>query len=152
MRAKKWITNNLGLKILSLILAIMTWFYVSNELAKIKSEEEEAIFSMLHYEVISKALPIKLTIIGEAREGYKINEGGITLDPENCVVIGPDNILNNVSLARTIPIDVSEYTQDINKQISLAPIAKGISLKGNFVNVYIPIVKIDETGEATEQE
>ena len=29
---KKWFTNNPGLKIISLILAIVTWFYISGEL------------------------------------------------------------------------------------------------------------------------
>ncbi|MBN3038921.1 MAG: hypothetical protein JW869_05835 [Candidatus Omnitrophica bacterium] len=28
----KWINNNLGLKIVSLVLAVITWFYISGEL------------------------------------------------------------------------------------------------------------------------
>ena len=31
---KKWFTHNLGLKLLALLLAIITWIYVNNELIK----------------------------------------------------------------------------------------------------------------------
>lgn len=152
MRAKRWITNNLGLKILSLVLAIITWLYVTQVLAKLKSEEEKAIFSMLHYDVTSKTLPIQLTIVGEVKEGYEIVTDGVTIAPETCVVIGPDNILNEVSFARTMPIDISEHTKDVSKQIALAPIAPGIALKDKFVKVYVPIVKKDqEISEPIEQ-
>lgn len=144
MRVKKWITNNLGLKILSLMLAIATWFYVSHELTKLKTEEEKAIFSMLHYDVISKRLPIQVTIVGEVRQEHEIVADGITVDPETCVVIGPKNILGEVNVARTMPIDISEYTKDVRKQIALAPIAGGIELKDNFVKVHIPVIKKNE--------
>lgn len=149
MKAKEWITNNFGLKLVSLILAIGTWFYISLELTKLKSEEERAIISMLQYEVISKKLPVQLTIVGEARKDYIVMTDDITIDPETIVVIGPDSILEKVNFARTIPIDISEYTRDVIKEIELAPIAKGITLKHSLVNVHIPIVKkdIDKSSE-----
>ena len=143
MRAKRWITNNIGLKLLALVLAITTWFYINKELAKIKNEEERAIFSMLNYNVISKKLPIQLTIVGKPQEGYEVLTEGITIDPVTCVVIGPQKILMDVSVARTIPIDISEYTKDITKHFSLAPIAKGISLRDYLIKVHIPVVKIN---------
>lgn len=31
---RKWLTNNLGLKLIALGLAIITWFYVHGELLK----------------------------------------------------------------------------------------------------------------------
>ncbi|MBL7072026.1 MAG: YbbR-like domain-containing protein [Candidatus Omnitrophica bacterium] len=141
MKANKLVINNLGLKILSLILAIGTWFYINMELTNVKIEEEKAIFSMLHYDVVSKKLPIQLTIVGKVRSGYKVDTEGITIDPEICAVIGPKNMLENVEIARTIPVDISEYTQNITKDLALAPIAKGMELKNYFVKVFIPILK-----------
>lgn len=141
MKAKKWITNNLGLKILCLGIAIVTWFYVTLELTKLKSDEEKAIFSMLRYDVISKELPIQPTIVSEVRGGYRIITDGISVSPETCVVIGPAHILNEVNLVRTVPIDISEYTKDVTKEVELAPIARGITLRDTFVTVHIPIVK-----------
>ena len=143
MKAKKWITNNLGLKIMSLVLAIATWFYVSLELAKLKSEEEKAIISMLRYQVISKTLPVQLTIVGEVRENCEVITDDITIDPETIVVIGPDSILNKVNFVRTMPVDISEYTRDIIKDVELAPIAEGITLRHSLVKVHIPIIKTE---------
>lgn len=151
MRAKKWITNNLGLKVLSLILAITTWYYIAWELAKTKYEEEEAIFSILHYDVISKKLPIQLSLVGDLEEGYEIITNDVRIDPQFCVVIGPKRILENIDSTRTVPLNISEHTKDIDTQLSLAPIAKGINLKDYFVKVHIPIVKI-VTKEATASE
>ena len=51
MRIKKWVVNNGGLKIISLVLAIATWFYVNQELIKLRSEKEKAIIDMLQYDV-----------------------------------------------------------------------------------------------------
>ncbi|MEA3305720.1 MAG: hypothetical protein U9R52_02785 [Candidatus Omnitrophota bacterium] len=144
MKVKKWITNNIGLKILSLILAMATWYYIAWELEKIRDEEEMSIFSMLHYDVISKKLPIQLALVGDAIKGYEIITDGITIDPRFCVVIGPKRILGNIDSARTMPLDISEHTKDVDKQLSLAPIAKGIILKDDFVKVHIPIVEKKE--------
>lgn len=152
MRVKKWITNNLGLKILSLILAIVTWFYINEEFTRRKNEEEKAIFSMLHYDVILKKLPIQLTIVGQLSESHEIVTDNISIDPKTCIVIGPKRILDDISFVRTVPIDVSEYTKDINSQIALAPIASGISLQDEFVKVYIPIIKKAETAGAQKSQ
>lgn len=141
MRVKTWIVNNIGLKILSLLLAIATWFYVYQELAKLKSEKEKAIIDMLQYDVVTKRLPVQLTLVGELKSEYEIKTDGITIDPAYCVVIGPEIILQDVKTARTVPINLNEYTKDINREVLLAPIAEGISLKDFSVKVYIPILK-----------
>ena len=141
MKARRWITNNLGLKMLSLVLAITTWFYINRELAKMKNEEERAIFSLINYEVTSKRLPVNLTLVGNTQKGYEIATDKITLEPETCVVIGPKKILSDISYVRTLPIDISEYTKDIAKEVPLAPIAEGISLKDYMVKIHIPIIK-----------
>ena len=151
MRVKEWITNNLGLKVVSLALAIATWSYINLELTKIKNEEERAIISMLHYNIISKKIPIRLTIVGEAREGYELVADAIDFDPDIIVIVGPESILNEVNFARTIPIDISEYTKDIIKQVELAPIARGITLKDSLVDVNIPIIKKQEEADKSSK-
>jgi len=148
VRPKKWIMNNLSLKILTLILAVGTWFYINNELTKIRIEEEKAIFSMLHYDVISKKLPIQVTIVGKTLPGYEIKTEGIKVVPNTCVVIGPENVLKTVDIARTVPVDISEYTQDIRKELMLAPIASGLELKDYSVKVEIPIIATDDAKKA----
>lgn len=141
MKIKGWITNNLGLKIAAIILAMITWFYTNWELNRLKSEEERAIIDLMHYEVTSKRVPVQITIIGELGKGHKVVPDRITADPETIVIIGPRHILEEVESVRTLPIDISEYTQDICKEIALAPIARGMTLRNNLVSVCIPIVK-----------
>lgn len=145
MAVSKGILKNFGLKLLSLILAVGTWFYINTELTKIKNEEERAIFSMVHYDVVSKKLPIQITIVGKTQPEFTIVTKGITVTPDSCIVIGPKIILDQVEVARTVPIDITEFTQDVNKDLTLAPIAEGLELKNYFVKVHIPIAKKEES-------
>ena len=108
-----------------------------------KSEEERAIINMLQYEVISKKLPIQLTIAGEPSSGYAVMTKDIIVEPQSIVVIGPKKILEGVTAVRTIPIDISEFTKTVSKEIPLAPIARGITLKDDLVKINIPIEKIE---------
>jgi len=152
MKIKKWITHNFWLKVFSLILAVTTWFYVTWQLEKAKDEEQKVIFNMIHYDVISKVLPVQVTITGKARDGYEVVQGGITVSPSQCVIIGPKNILESVSAAKTSPIDISGNTKDVDKRISLAPIASGIAIKDEFVKIHIPIIKKEEPAKPAEAE
>ena len=147
MKTKKWITNNFGLKLLSLFLAIATWFYITSEFNKLKEEEEQTIFSMLQYDVVSKVVPIQLTIIGEVKKGYRIATDMIAVEPDTLMVVGPEKILNDVKFVRTVPLDVSEYDRNININLELAPIARGIAPKGKFTKVHIPIEKKETAGK-----
>lgn len=150
MKIKKWITHNFWLKVLSLVLAVTTWFYVTWQLKKVKDEEQRAMFSMIHYDFIPKILPIQVTIAGKAKAGYELVESGITVSPVECAVIGPKNILENVTVAKTAPIDISGYTKDVDRRVSLAPIASGIAVKEEFVKVHIPIAKKEEPAKPAE--
>jgi YbbR domain-containing protein len=152
LNIKRLVTHNFWLKVLSLILAILTWFYVTWQLKKAKSEEEKSIFSMIHYEVILRALPVDVTITGKPKDGYEVNESGITVEPEECVVVGPKNILVDIKTAKTAPIDISGYSKDIDKRVALAPIASGIAIKEEFIKVHIPIIKKEETVEPAAKE
>ncbi len=144
LRIKKWITHNFWLKVISLILAVTTWSYVTWQLKNAKEEEERTMFSMIHYDFVSKVLPIEVIIAGKARNGYEVAQGGITASPADCLVIGPKNILNDITIARTVPVDISGHSKDIDKRISLAPIPGGIVTKDEFIKVHIPIVKTPE--------
>lgn len=138
------ITHNFWMKVLSLALAIVTWLYVTWQLQKAKHEEERAIFSMIHYDIVLRSLPIEMTIIGKPKDGYEVAEKGITVEPKECLIVGPKNILANVKTAKTVPIDISGYSKDVDKKISLAPMAGGILSEDEFIKVHIPIAKKDE--------
>ena len=95
-------------------------------------------------------LPIQVTIAGKAKDGYEVVQSGIAASPVECAVIGPKNILEDVTVAKTVPIDISGRTKDTEKRVSLAPIASGIVIKEEFVNVHIPITNKAEPEKPAE--
>jgi hypothetical protein len=147
-RIKGWITYNFWLKALSLILAVVTWSYVTWQLEKAeekekhaKSDEQWAMFNIIHYDFAAKKLPIAAAITGAAQDGYEVAATGITVSPAECVIIGPKNVLREVASAKTAPVDISGSSADIDRCVSLAPIRGGITVKEEFVTVHVPIRK-----------
>ena len=150
VKLRRLITHNFWLKVLSLALAIVTWLYVTWQLGKAKREQETALFSMIHYDIILRALPIEVTIAGKPKDGYEVKEKGITIEPKECLIVGPKNILTDVKTAKTLPLDISGYSKDLDKRVSLAPLAGGIISQDEFIKVHIPIVKKEEPAAPAE--
>ena len=144
MRLRQWVLNNIGLKFLAVLLSAITWFYIYAELRKGGIEERRAAFSFLKYKVISKKLPVKVILAGELPDDYMIREDGIKVYPPTVHVIGPEILLKDVDFARTMPVDITEYRKPFERDIELAPIAKGIDLQNEIVRIIIPIVKSGE--------
>ncbi|MBU4376247.1 MAG: YbbR-like domain-containing protein [Candidatus Omnitrophica bacterium] len=144
LKIKRFIMHNFWLKLLSLVFAVVTWFYVTWQLGRVRREEEKAIFSMIHYDVVLRELPVDLIIVGKPKEGYIIKESGITVEPKECIIVGPKNILGDVKTAKTVPIDISGYSKDIDRRVALAPIAGGITSEDEFIKIHIPIIKKNE--------
>ena len=65
---KNWIVNNFWIKIVSLILAVITWFYVNGELDK-----EKRVSRKFYY----KSLPVEPIQKQPALEKTKMNRGYI---------------------------------------------------------------------------
>lgn len=141
---KNIILNNFGLKILAFFLAVMTWFYVVTELHKGAIEEREALQSILPYRAISKQVPIMLDLTGEPQEGYSVDHDKIVVNPSMCIMIGPKSLMKRLTSVKTEPIDISGYAKTVTKDVTIAPPAKGITIKEKFVKVTIPIVKIKD--------
>lgn len=141
LKIKRFIIHNFWLKMLSLALAVVTWLYVTWQLGEAKREEEKSMFSMIHYDVILRELPVDAVIMGKPKDGYAVSEKGITIEPKVCVIVGPKNILEDINTAKTVPVDISGCSKDIDRRISLAPIAGGITSDDEFIRVYIPIIK-----------
>lgn len=141
---KSIILNNLGLKLLALFLAVVTWFYIVVELQKGTPEEREVLQRILPYRMVSKQIPIKLNLIGEPQKGYMVEYDKIVIEPSTCVMIGPGSFLNRLSAVNTQSIDISEYTKTFTKDISIISPTKGVTMKEKFVSVTIPIIKVKE--------
>lgn len=144
MNIKKLILNNIGLKLISLFLAIITWIYIVGELNKATPEERAALERLLPYRMTAKFLAVQLNLTGESREGYQILTDDITISPRGIMVVGPRSLLDRISFVKTEPIDIGKYTKSFSKNVSLLPLAKGLSLKERLVTITIPIQKINK--------
>lgn len=137
----KWITNNLGLKILSLLLAIgiWTWFYKSGVI--ISGAERERYYSLS--EMSSKNVPIKVVLIGNPPKGYFVNFKGLSLSPASFLLIGPRKLIEQIEFVKTQPIDISEFSKTFATKVSLQSIADINLPDEEFVEVIIPIEKVE---------
>ena len=141
---KNIILNNITLKLLALIIAVITWFYIVVELHKGNVEEKEVLQRMLpQYHMIAKNLPVKLNLVGEPGKGYTIQYDKIKIDPSLCIIVGPRTVLSRLNSINTQPIDITEYKKTFTKSISVEYPVKGIEIKEKFIKVFIPIIKME---------
>ncbi|MDB4349364.1 YbbR-like domain-containing protein [Omnitrophica bacterium] len=137
---KNAILNNLGLKLLALLLAIVTWIYIVIELQEGAAAEREALQSILPpYRMVSKKIPIKLSLMGEPKDGYVVAYDQVAIKPSDFFIVGPKSILNKLSSVETETIDISGYSKTLIKDVTIIPPTKGM-IKEKFVTVTVPIL------------
>ncbi|RKY39881.1 MAG: hypothetical protein DRP75_00560 [Candidatus Omnitrophota bacterium] len=89
--------------------------------------------------LIRKWLPIKPDIQGRVGEGYRIVKKKIKLNPNICLVEGPEKVLKNLKYVYTSPVKVTGYTKSFTRRVSLRPLAKGHPSSSEIIEVSIPI-------------
>ncbi len=135
-------TKHLFLKFLSLILALLAWFYIVNELNKGSSEELEILRRMHPGEgMVAKKLMISPVFAGRPSWGNSIRRDQVAVVPEYCIVMGPRNILSKVNSAHTMPIDLKGTSKTFTTQVALNIIAPGVYMEETLVQVTVPIEK-----------
>jgi YbbR domain-containing protein len=129
------------LKLIALVVAILTYVYVRNEIAHKNPGAADASYKLI--KLTAKSLPVKVRIETEPPQGYRVVEKDIIVTPSQVTVIGPEALLDDVSSTETSSIDVSEYTRAITKQVPIENVA-GIHLAGEpyMVVATVPIEKI----------
>lgn len=139
---KNYIFNNLGLKIIALALAILSWFYIMGEIEG-TGYSQKSIFDFTFPErYVNKMVPLKINITGKPASGYHTRLEKVSITPQYCLVAGPLSLIEPLEYVLTEPIDISGATQTISKQISLQKIAnQKITATEKLVEVVIPIEK-----------
>ena len=142
MFRKFWelITKNIGLKMTALVLALMLWFYVVDELNKGSEEDKQFLNKVLPQEgVVAKKLPIKPIFIGTPRSGFVVDSRKVVVVPEFCIVVGQKDLLSRIRFAYTMPVDVRGISKPFTKSVPMSPIAPGIYMEETLVQVTVPI-------------
>ena len=130
------------LKLIALIVALLTYFYIRNEI----SSKERANVVDPSYKLIkltAKSLPVNVRLGAERVGGYQVLEDQVVVAPPMITVIGPEAMFEEAVAAETSIVDVAEYTKTVTKQVPLESVA-GIHMVGEptFVTVTVPIEKI----------
>ncbi|MFH1797928.1 MAG: YbbR-like domain-containing protein [Candidatus Omnitrophota bacterium] len=138
--------KNFWAKIISLALAIATWFYVfdlvNDDSFSQKKESTEEILD--RYKFVMKEIPVKLEFLNSSPEGYSVKFDAIKVEPEKISVFGPEKIIDGVTELKTDAINLKEYTRSANLRVGVHSDEKGLKIKGNVVKVYLPIVTAAE--------
>ena len=135
-------TKHLFLKFLSLMLALLVWFYIVNELNKGSNEELGLLKKMYPGEgMVAKKLMIKPVFVGKPSWGNSARRDQVVIVPEYCIVLGSRSILGKVKSAYTMPIDLKRVSKTFTTQVALNPIAPGIYIEETLVQVTVPIEK-----------
>jgi len=133
-------TGRVGLKITALILALVLWFYVVDELNKGSEEERQFLNKVLPSEgVVAKKLTIKPIFIGAPKYGYSIDVKKAVVLPEYCIVVGSKELLSKVRFIYTMPVDARGISKTFTTAVPLNPIAPGIFMEDTLVQVTVPV-------------
>ncbi|MFH1845963.1 MAG: YbbR-like domain-containing protein [Candidatus Omnitrophota bacterium] len=141
MKITEIIFRNFLAKIISLILAIATWFYIF-DLVNIdsfsqKEQTVEDIFS--RYEFTAKKVPVKPLFSGKSPKGYRAVFEKVKITPGEITIFGPGEIVETVSELRTGKINLGEYTRSASLRLGVSSDSKFFKLEEEFVDVYLPV-------------
>lgn len=137
---RNWLLRNFWLKIVSLALAVITWFYVVDELSHTPGEERLPFWIGYAPGNIIKQVQITPVIEGQPLENYVLRSDRITIRPDATFIIGPKRIIEKVNSLKTVPIDVTGQSKTYNVTVPLESL-RGVRFygAGGIVDITIPI-------------
>ena len=135
------IFHNFWLKLISLVLAVSTWFYVfdlvNSESFSQKKETLEDIFT--RYNFVVKDVPVKPIYTGKSPEGYYIPFDDVIIKPAKISIFGPEDVVENVEELKTERIDIGEYTRSTSISFGVYSNVKPLKFKEKTVQVFLPV-------------
>lgn len=139
---KNWLLKNFWLKVISLALAVITWFYVVDELSHTPGEERLPFWVGYAPGNVIKQVQVIPMIKGHPAENYILRADKIVLKPDATFIIGQKRIVDKVASLKTVPVDITGQTKTYNVTVPLESV-KGIRLYGGggIVDLTIPIEK-----------
>lgn len=138
--------KNFVIKFIALILAVLTWIYITSYLYKEASIESElqapSIIKVSAAEkLVVKKLPIYVNIEGTPAENYKVILDHIVVSPVSSVVAGPPEIIRDLSYITTVSINIDNAATTVRERVELNTIPQCKFGYDGLVSVSIPITK-----------
>ncbi len=139
----KAISNNFFPKIVCLVLAVVTWFYVFDIVNSDPQKKETVEEVYARSTIIGKEVPVKLVFSGKTPVGYKVLYNKIVIKPSKIAIVGPDTIIDGIEELKTQRIYLGEYTRSVTLEVALEP-TKNLKMEDNLITAIIPIEKNKE--------
>lgn len=136
--------HNIVIKIVSLILAMLTWIYIAGQLYKTelaKEKEAPSIIKISGEKLVVKRLPIYVNIEGTPAEGYQVALDKIVIKPSYSVVAGPPDAIKDLSHITTEPINIDGASSNIRKGVKLTNLPNCKMGYEGLVSVMVPIIR-----------
>ncbi len=144
---KRLITNNFWAKLVTLALAVATWFYIfdviNSEPYLHRRETDEAMLA--RYNFLLKEVPIKPLFYGRSPRGYRVIFEDVRVEPEKISIFGPREALDKVDELRTERIDLRDHTSSVQVRLGLSSDIRYINLDKKVVDVFIPIEPVERS-------
>lgn len=132
---RSWLLRNLGLKVLSLILAVVLWFYVDGILRgkPLIPRGDSGI------KWTAKVVPIVPVVEGQPLAGFRVRKDKISLKPDRVVIVGPQEGIRGVTKFTTQAVSVNGANRTVIKWVSLRSDRGGALPLEEGVEITIPI-------------
>ena len=130
------------LKFAALVVAVLTYFYIHNEIRGHEQRNvEDPSYKLI--KLTAKTVRVKVRLNPATSTGYRVLESEIVVAPASITVIGPEALFEDAHEAETSMVEVSEYTKTVTKYVPIESVA-GIHVVGDptTVAVTVPIEKI----------
>jgi len=130
--------TNLLYKLVALILAVITYIYVQNEISSSGKFHNQQFLKELDFKVV----PVRVVFKGEPPPGYRILTANVKVKPEKVVVMGKKEDLDKIMEISTQEIDVRKFTHTRTLYVSLKPVENAIIGDKGVIEVEIPVVAV----------
>lgn len=137
-----WLGKNFWLKVVSMALAVITWYYVTEELRHMPGEERLPFWVTYTQGSVIKEVKIIPVIIGHPAENYVVRLEKITVVPATTFIMGPRRIVDKITSLKTVQIDITGQNKTCSLTVPLE-LVKGVKFygPGAVVDITIPIEK-----------
>jgi len=143
VKMQKALLNNVWLKVMALVLALITLFYVSEtNKAGLEKTVLQKLLSSTYY--ISKELRVLPDFRGEVPDGYEFKKADVKVTPASILVVGPSRVLSKKDSLLTRPIELGEHTKEKTLDVELEDITPSLKAQKIKVQVYLPVVKLED--------
>jgi YbbR domain-containing protein len=135
------VVNNFWAKIISLALAVATWFYVfdmvnTDSFMQKKTTVEDLLS---RHEFTIKEVPVKPVFYGTSPSGYRVLFEKVKIEPSRISVFGPEEILEGVNELKTDKIDLNEYTRSVQLRLGISSEVRALKFEDKTVDVFLPV-------------